>query len=415
MKKMQISKLVWLRRGRKQTNNGSPLFVRVTIAGQRYEIPLKVQLLESQWSAPAQRAIGRSEAARSANIIIDRTISAVDDTIFRLQRKNYPITCANFRLHYQAHECEYNTISKLFEYHLIIDGKNLSSSSIRQYNITKRYLLNYVCLKYHLNDFDINAIDKAFVNEFFAYLQGYRRAETDKPCHINGALKHIQRFRRVMNMALQNEWITRNPVNYLKARKERVDKGYLTAEEVAKISTLVLSPSLGIIRDIFIFAVYTGISYTDIAQITNKSIVIGIDGNPWLQYSRQKTGVRVALPLLGPALDLIERYKAFNRYRDTLLFPVACNQVVNRQLKIIAKLAGIAKTVTFHLARHTFATTITLSAGIPIETVSKMLGHTNLTTTQVYAKVVDNKVLDDMAALCKAYKSEMPETLKEAQ
>ena len=412
---MQIAKLVWLRRGRKRTNNESALYVRVTITGQRYEIPLNVWVPESIWSADAQRAIGRSEAAKNANMIIERTLTAVDDTVTKLRQKNYPVTTANFKLHYHVQDCEYSTISLLFDYHHTIDGKNLSASSIRQYNMTKRYLLAYVRMKYHINDFDINAIDKAFVNEFFAFLQGYKREDQDKACHVNGALKHIQRFKRVMNMALQNEWITRNPVAFLKARKERTVKEYLTKEELTRISVLALSPRLGIIRDIFLFSVYTGVSYTDITLLTHDNIIKGIDGSMWLQYARKKTGVRVSLPLLEPALELIERYGTYNKYKGSTLFPVACNQIVNRQLKVIGKAASVGKSITFHMARHTFATTITLSAGIPIETVSKMLGHTNLTTTQVYAKVIDNKVMDDMAALRKLYTHQVVEEIKKAE
>ena len=150
-------------------------------------------------------------------------------------------------------------------------------------------------------------------------------------------------------------------------------------------------------------------------SLTHEKIIKGIDGSMWLQYARKKTGVRGSLPLLEQALELIERYGTYNKYKGSALFPVACNQIVNRQLKVIGKAASVGKSITFHMARHTFATTITLSAGIPIETVSKMLGHTNLTTTPVYAKVIDNKVMDDMAALRKLYTRQVVEEIKKAE
>mgnify|MGYP000843410574 FL=1 len=153
-------------------------------------------------------------------------------------------------------------------------------------------------------------------------------------------------------------------------------------------------------RDIFIFACYTGISYIDVAQITVENITIGIDNSEWLLYHRQKTKQRVAVPILEPALKIIERYTAFHGgKKKAKIFPVPTNQVTNRELKRIAQIAGVSKEVTFHMARHSFATTITLSNGIPIETVSRMLGHASIATTQIYAKIVDKKILDDMSGL----------------
>ena len=163
--------------------------------------------------------------------------------------------------------------------------------------------------------------------------------------------------------------------------------------------------SLGIVRDLFIFAVYTGVSYEDMTRLTQKNIVIGIDKSLWLHYKRVKTGVRVSLPLLEPALEIINRYDTYHKggKKNQPLFPYVSNQIMNRYLKKVAKLAGVEDRVTYHVARHTFATTITLQHEIPLETVSKMLGHTKITTTQVYARVVDTKVMRDMATLKDMY------------
>lgn len=186
--------------------------------------------------------------------------------------------------------------------------------------------------------------------------------------------------------------------------KEYVEKGYLTEEEIRRLKAVTLPPHLGIARDIFMFSVYTGMAYVDILMLTNKNITLGIDGSHWLNYHRQKTSQRVAVPLLEPAEELIARYATYHGEKAKQpIFPVPCNQAINRYLKTIAKAAGIRKDITYHMARHTFATTITLSHGIPIETVSKMLGHASLTITQLYAKIVDKKVMDDMAQLKELY------------
>lgn len=401
-KKQTFNILFWLRKGR-VSEQLAPLFCRVTIQGQRYEISLNCKIRPQSWNKEAQKSIGKTETDREANRVIENTKLQVEETVTHMHQKGYQFNIANFKLMYQVQDNEYNTISRLFDYHEIIDRKNLKEGSYRGYIITKKHLLDYVRIKYHVADYDINAIDKPFVQEFFAYLQGYRREGKIK-CAVNGALKHITRFKRIMNLALQNEWINRNPVTFLKVKKERVEKGFLSEEEIKALEEVTLKPHLMIVRDIFLFSVYTGAAYVDVSNLTIGNIRLGIDRSLWLQYSRQKTGQRVSLPLLEPAQRIVQQYHRYHSNKPhNKLFPMPTNQEVNRHLKTIADEAGIEKKVTFHMARHTFATTITLSHGIPIETVSKMLGHAALSTTQIYAKVVDNKIMDDMAALKKLY------------
>ena len=207
-----------------------------------------------------------------------------------------------------------------------------------------------------------------------------------------------------MNVALQNEWISRNPVCLLNAKKTKVERGFLSEKELKSLEEVPLPANLSIVRYVFIFAVYTGLSYVDIGNLTNENINVGIDKSLWLSYYRQKTDIHAILPLLQPAVNILKRYEAYHEgKRNNHIFPVPLNQVMNRYLKKVAKQAGVDKNITFHMARHTFATTITLSHGIPIETVSKMLGHTSIKTTQIYAKILDTKVMDDMAALKEMY------------
>lgn len=153
-------------------------------------------------------------------------------------------------------------------------------------------------------------------------------------------------------------------------------------------------------RDIFIFCCYTGLAYVDVLQLTRSEIATGIDGEKWIYTSRQKTDTSTRIPLLPPALEILERYKDHPQcIHEERLLPVLSNQKMNSYLKEIADQCGITKKMTMHTARHTFATTVTLTNGVPIETVSKMLGHRNLKTTQHYAKILDKKVSEDMGVL----------------
>lgn len=411
-KKMNV--LFWLRKSRTKEADTAPLYCRITIEGQRYDFPLNVSIRTSSWIAKAQKAVGKTDEARDANLIIEETRALINETLERIKQKAYELTLDNFRLLYKAKENEFSTINKLFDYHEAIDRKNLREGSFRGYMVTKKHLQNFIRIKFHVADYPIEAIDKPFVYEFFAYLQGYRREGTIR-CAVNAALKHMSRFKRIMNMALQNEWISSNPVCLLNVHKEYVEKEFLTAEELEKVQRIKLKPHLEVVRDIFIFSVYTGVAYVDVRSLSLENINLGIDGSRWLNYHRQKTSQRVAVPLLEPAEELIRKYEEYClSMQNKPLFPVPCNQVINRYLKLVMAAAGIRKEVTFHMARHTFATTITLSQGIPIETVSKMLGHASLAITQIYAKIVDKKVMDDMAALKEMYATKKEEKDRKA-
>ena len=412
-KKKTFSVRFWMRHTRTQ-GNVSPLFCRVTICGQRYEINANYCAPLKGWDAKAQRYNGRNAEEKDANRVISDMRIKIEDTLEKLRKKNAELNVKNFKLTFEDDENEYSTIKALFEYHRIIDGKSLEDSTNLLYEVTERLLLRFVRTRYKLSDYSVDAIDKAFVMEFYAYLQGFKREGARRLCTVNGAMKHIQRFNRVMNMALQNDWITSNPVSTFHAKRNKVERGYLEPEEITKIKDVILPPCLTVLRDMFLFAVYTGISYVDMVNMTRNNIVIGIDRSRWIHFNRKKTGQRVALPLLPPAEKILDEFDCYRPEgeEDRKVFPMLTNQATNRGLKEIAKAAGVNKDVTFHMARHTFATTITLQQGIPIETVSKMLGHASLTTTQIYAKVLDKKVMDDMSALKELYSEK--KTLKKA-
>lgn len=351
-KKTTFNILFWVRRAR-TNENALPLYCRVTISGQRYEIPLNFSIRTETWSAAAQKSIGRTIVDKEVNRAIEDLRSNIEETVNRIRQKNYALNIENFKLMFKAQDNEYSTISALFDYHAIIEAKNLKPVTFVGYGITKNHLLNFIRIKYHVADLDLQAIDKVFVNEFFAYLQGFKRQDEKKLCTTNGALKHIIRFKKVMNIALNNEWINRNPVEQLRAKRNKVEKGYLTEKEISALEKVVLKPNFAIVRDIFLFAVYTGAAYIDVANLTNANISIGMDKSLWLNYHRQKTDVRVAVPLLEPAEKLLNHYQMYNTHRqNSHLFPIPKNQVVNRYLKTIAAQAGVNKEITFHVARH---------------------------------------------------------------
>lgn len=249
--------------------------------------------------------------------------------------------------------------------------------------------------RYKALDFDIKKIDFAFVTDYEFYLRIVRKMGN------NAVVKHMKMFRKILNICLNNGWIQIDPFTNFKGKYKKVDKAILTQQEIELIACKeFVSERLSQVRDTFLFCCYTGLAYSDVQKLKTSDISVGFDGEHWLVTQRIKTNENCHIPLLPEAWKIIDQYKnhPFCLLKEKLL-PVPSNQKMNEYLKEIAVLCGINKTMTCHVARHTFATTVTLQNGVPIETVSKMLGHTNIRTTQIYAKILDLKVSKDMLVL----------------
>ena len=231
--------------------------------------------------------------------------------------------------------------------------------------------------------------------------------KSERKCDHNTSVKYLSNFKKIVNICIKNGWLDRDPFFGYKMTKREVERPFLTEDELNKISAKTfLIDRVKHVRDIFIFCCYTGLAYVDVLQLTRSEIATGIDGEKWIYTSRQKTDTSTRIPLLPPALEILERYKAHPQcLNEERLLPVLSNQKMNSYLKEIADQCGITKKMTMHTARHTFATTVTLTNGVPIETVSKMLGHRNLKTTQHYAKILDKKVSEDMGILRSKFKN----------
>lgn len=214
-------------------------------------------------------------------------------------------------------------------------------------------------------------------------------------------MKHIERLRKMVTLSIKLGWLSTDPFIQYRLKFTKVDKDFLSEKELAELEVVDLaSHRLTVVRDLFVFSCYTGLAYTDVMNLTPSNIHIGIDKEYWLITQRQKTDTDVKVPLLPQALSVIDRFRNHPRaVNKGSLFPLISNQKLNKYLKEVAEKVGISKDLTFHCARHTFATTVTLSNGVPIESVSKMLGHTKISTTQIYARVIEQKLSVDMKAL----------------
>lgn len=210
-------------------------------------------------------------------------------------------------------------------------------------------------------------------------------------------MKYLKNLKAIVNLALKNDWLDKDPFRQFTCKIQPVERDFLKEEEVLKIKNKKITiERLGIIRDAFILACYTGLSYIDIKQLRKQNIITGVDGEQWICANREKTNIISKIPLLPEADKIIKKYSSYSHIKETgYIIPIPSNQKVNAYLKEIADLADIKKNLTFHLARHTFAT-LALSYGMSIESVSKMLGHNQIRTTQIYAKVTEEKIAREM-------------------
>nr|WP_324292771.1 site-specific integrase [uncultured Carboxylicivirga sp.] len=313
-----------------------------------------------------------------------------------------PITAQIIKKLFTGDIQEQPTLSQLIEYHQNTRQHTISKFTLRHYNVTRNYLLLFLEQKRKSNDIFLKHIDYRFITEFEAFLRSCKPLEDHiDNLSFNTVSRHISRVRTLINLAIKLQWMTNYPFQSYHIKFKETDRGYLTTTEIELLQKFHFKErNLALTRDIFIFSCYTGLSYIDIKNLRSDQITIGIDGNKWIITNRQKTSNKVQIPLLLKAEEILAQYTNHPSSSTMgLALPVISNQKLNKNLKRIAEICDINKNITFHVARHTFATTVTLANNVPIETVSKLLGHHSLRTTQIYARVVEQKVSVDMQKL----------------
>jgi len=395
-----FSILFWIYTTR-AVNNHTNIYVRITLNGQRVNISLKRKVDVTTWDVKNQRAIGAGKVSHALNLYLNEVQSKIYKIYEQLKSKDIPFTSQSVKSIFLGESQRHYSFQDLIEYYNEKMQHKLHQNTKSQYKTSQRYMFSFIKEEFNKEDIALSELNYGFIISFENFLRSFTPKSGQSKIGNNTAMKHIKRLRRMVTLAYRMEWLARDPfVNY-KMKIEKKQREFLTKEELKNIENLNSSiERLVVVRDLFVFSCYTGISYSDIIKLTISNIVIGIDGNSWIMAKRVKTGIPFKIPLLAQAESLILKYKENPRTRvNSNLLPNLSNQKLNSYLKEVADLCHINKNLTFHMARHTFATTVTLSNGVPIETVSKLLGHTKLATTQIYARVVERKVSEDMEIL----------------
>ncbi len=399
----RLSVLFFTRKHRKVSENVI-LYVRITSNGTVKEMSLNRDIPRTLWDNNKKRGRGYSQNIQSLNKYLDQVYTRIHECHRQLLYENQLVTASAIRSKYLGDDEDGKTLMELVRYHNTTMHTSLKKGTMKNYGITERSLKLFLKQEYGINDIKLKKLNYRFIVDFEQYLRKYKPTTRTK-CSNNGAMKHMERLKKMSRLAVRLEWLEKDPFLNYKLRFEKTERQFLTERELSIIQATAFNvKSTKRIKDIFLFACFTGLSYIDVKELRLDHLVKGIDGNEWLYTKRTKTDEPLKIPLLPQAKEIIDKYAIEQDIIDSeRLIPIYSNHMINRTLKDIAKVCGIRKNVTFHVARHTFATAITLSNGVPIETVSKLLGHSKLSTTQIYAKVVEKKVGEDMQQLMNRY------------
>jgi site-specific recombinase XerD len=399
VERQTLAILFYLRKDKARSITEVPIYMRITVNQKRSEMALQRYIDPKKWNYEGGSAKGIKREIRELNEYLDLQRSKVYQAHRELVEENRQVTALALRNRIQGKGNGRKSLVEAFVYHNKMMEQKIPSeyspTTLVRFSTTLKHVQEYLKANFKTDDIFLNQLDHKFVTEFDHYLR------TVKGCNHNTSIKYIKNLKKVVIMAVKNDWLRKDPFDKFSVKLKPVKRDFLSAEELQRIEELKIDiPRIEQVRDVFVFSCYTGYAYIDASSLTRENIRIGIDGELWIYKDRDKTSTKSNVPLLPKAIEIIENYKDHPAtVASGLLLPIISNQKTNSYLKEIAILARIEKNLTFHVARHTFATTVLLTNNIPIESVSEMLGHNQIRTTQIYAKVIDKKVSDDMKKL----------------
>lgn len=390
--------LFYLKRNAPKKNGLVPVMCRVTVNGKISQFSCKLDVEEKQWNIELGRMSGRSTIAQETNRMLDKIRVGINKAYQEICDKDNYVTAEKVRNAFLGMGMNHETLLAVFAQHnedyAKQVGKIKSERSYWKYCVVYNHLSEFIKQRYKVSDIALKELAPAFITDFELFLR------TEKNHCTNTVWSYMMPFRRIIYMAINNGWLQRDPFYEYSITKEETKRGFLTKEEITQlISGTFKKKSYELIRDLFIFCTFTGLSWTDMEHLTKDNLEISFDGHLWIKTNRQKTGTESNIRLLEVAKHIIDKYEGMAE--NGRLLPVPCYYNCKNGIKVIAKRCGIDKNVTWHMSRHSYATTICLSNDMPIETLSKMLGHRSIRTTQIYAKITAEKVSRDMEKLSK--------------
>lgn len=394
--------LFYLKRNAPKKNGLVPVMCRITVNGKVSQFSCKLDVEEQLWNIQLGRMTGRSLVAQETNRMLDKIRVGINKAYQEIcDRDNY-VTAEKVRNVFLGMGMNHETLLTVFHQHnedyARQVGKIKSERSYWKYRVVYKHLSEFIKQRYKVSDIALKELTPAFITDFELFLR------TEKNHCNNTVWSYMMPFRSIIFMAINNGWLRRDPFYAYSITKEETKRGFLSKEEIRLlIDGTFKKKGYELVRDLFLFCTFTGLTFIDMKNLTKDNLQLSFDGHLWIKTNRQKTGVESNIRLLDIPLQIIKKYEG--TAEGNLLLPVPCYGNCKYDLKVIAKKCGIDKNVTWHVARHTYATTICLSNDVPIETLSKMLGHRSIRTTQIYAKITGEKISRDMELLAQRLES----------
>ena len=395
-----MSILFWLYSQKTDDSGKAPIYCRITLDGNRTQFSTAKRVEQKYWNSSANKVSNKCLDAIAINEDLETIKGDLRKVYNQLCATNNHVTGDMVKRVYTGKDQEKKTIMDLFKFNNALwtekyKQKKAALKTVQRFATVKIKMTRFLQKEYNVSDKPLSSLDSSFAINFHHYL-------TIHESLIENTINIYLRFaKQVFKLGVSKKWIDENPFKDIKTPYRHPTREILSMSELNTLASVYLpNKRLCEVRDAYVFSCYTGFAYVDASNLSPDNIVIGMDGNKWAKTQRQKTGMPELVPLLPPALEIIEKYKDHSYcVANNKLLPILSNQKYNKNLKEIAKFARIKKNLTTHIARHTFATTILLDNDVPLETTSKLLGHNSIRSTQIYAKVTLKKLSNNMSEL----------------
>lgn len=409
MKRDSFRVLFFLKKTRLLKNGEASVCMRITVNGTRVENNIRKSIDPALWSQAKETARGKSRRACDLNTYIEEARIKLYQIFCELEQQNRPITAHLLQELFFGQEKpeEVRTLLGTMQEHndqcRALVGTDYALITVRRYESCRRYLAELIRQRYGKENLPLAEVNGELVRAFAFYLK------TKKGCQQNTVIRYMKCLKKITNLARANDWMAKDPFLGIRFHEKEVVREFLTMDELQTIYRKEFPlERLTLVRDVFIFAAFTGLAFIDVQQLAPEHIVRDNNGNLWIRKPRQKTKNMCNIPLLDIPQEILRKYANHPTCRKKgVLLPVPCNQKMNSYLKEIADICMIRKNLTTHCARHSYATSVCLANGVSLENVAKMLGHSNIKMTQHYARVLDSSILRDMNQVQAALSSSM--------
>lgn len=398
MQRNYFTILFFIKKSKLLKNGEAPICMRITVNGQRAEIQIKRSVEVSKWNSQKECTAGKDRKAMELNHYLDTVRTKVLKIHRELEQDGKPITADILKRRYYGEGDSPKMLLEVFREHnrkyRELMGKDYVAGTVLRYERTARYLEELLQKEYGMNDIPLKEINHEFITKFEHYVK------TEKSCAQNAAVKYLKNLKKIIKAALVNKWITDDPFLEIHFKQTRTNRAFLTEEELGILLKKEFTiPRLQTVRDIFVFCALTGLAFTDVQHLRHDHIIKDGNGEYWIRKAREKTDNMCDIPLLDIPRMILEKYKGHPEcMKKGVLLPVPSNQRMNSYLKEIADTCGITKPLSTHVARHTFAT-VALANRVSMESVAKMLGHTDIRITRIYARILDKTVSEEMKGM----------------